>query len=299
VRGGHVEAHDLDIRAADSRGYDQRPKGYGVEVVSGAFTLWNQHHDPAVAITADLSGLKVGRPGAPVNGGGVFVSGGGDNGGRLIVRTLETGPISSDGGVAPGIADRISAGVFVLSGAFVERVRNRGPVTTHGANDMVLDNWGSVDRWIAEDKITSFGPSGIGFVNFGDINLLRVDAPIETFGQGARGFNVYAGTVASAEFERIVTHGDGAVGIQISRPVGEIKVRRGVETFGGAGDSLVKGVVTRLSAIGLSVKPDGVARRIEIAGGLVTHGSGVAPLELHGEVQSFSVAGLLSASGQE
>jgi hypothetical protein len=35
----------------------------------------------------------------------------------------------------------------------------------------------------------------------------------------------------------------GAVGIQISQPVGQIKVRRGVETFGGAGDSLVKGVV--------------------------------------------------------
>jgi hypothetical protein len=161
---------------------------------------------------------------------------------------------------------------------------------------MVLDNWGAVDRWIADEKITSFGPSGIGFVNFGDINLLRVDAPIETFGQGARGFNVYAGTVGVAEFERIVTHGDGTVGIQISRPVGEIRVRRGIETFGGAGDSLVKGVVTRLAAIGLSVKPGGSARRIEIAGGLITRGRGVVPLEIHGAVGVAQVTGGLSTA---
>jgi hypothetical protein len=81
-------------------------------------------------------------------------------------------------------------------------VRNRGPVTTYGANDMVLDNWGVVDRWVADDKITSHGPSGIGLVNFGTINVLEMNAPIETFGQGARGFNVYIGTVKMAEFER-------------------------------------------------------------------------------------------------
>ena len=114
-----------------------------------------------------------------------------------------------------------------------------------------------VDRWVAEGKITSHGPSGIGFVNFGTINSLQVNAPIETFGQGARGFNVYSGSVNSAQFERIVTHADGAVGIQISQPVGQIKVRRGIETFGGAGKSLVKGVVVELSAIALSVRPGG------------------------------------------
>ena len=82
---------------------------------------------------------------------------------------------------------------------------------------MVLDNWGSVGRWIADDKVTSYGPSGIGFVNFGIVDLLQVNAPIETFGQGSRGFNVYTGTVNSAEFERVVTHADGAVGILWSR----------------------------------------------------------------------------------
>jgi hypothetical protein len=180
---------------------------------------------------------------------------------------------------------------------FTDSVRNRGPVTTYGVNDMVLDNWGVVDRWVAEEKITSHGQSGIGFVNFGTVNVLQVEAPIETFGQGARGFNVYTGTVNSAEFERIVTHADGAVGVQISQPVGKIKVRRGIETFGGAGNSLVKGVVVKLSAIALSLKPGGSAREISIAGGLITHGEGVSPLEVHGAIESLQVTDGFAAAG--
>lgn len=291
VRGGHVEAHDIDIIAADARGYDKRPHGYGVEVVPGAFTLWNQQADAAVTVTADLTGLAAGRAGTPVRGSGIFVSGGGDVGGRLVVSRLETNAVYSDGGIAPGTPDRITGGVFTVHGAFVDKVANLGPVTTYGPNDMVLDNWGTVDQWVVNDKITSYGPSGIGFVNFGVLNALRVNAPIETFGQGARGFNLYSGTLQSAEFERVVTHADGAVGIQISRPVGRIAVRRGIETYGGTGDSLVKGVVTKLSAIALSVKPGGSAREITIEGGLVTHGDGIAALEMHGTVETLKVSG--------
>ena len=186
----------------------------------------------------------------------------------------------------------------MVHGTFVDLVRNCGVVTTYGPNDMVLDNWGTVDRWIAEAKITSHGPSGIGFVNFGAINQLDVQAPIETFGQGARGFNVYAGTVGSAEFDRIVTHADGAVGLQISQPIGTVLVKRGVETFGSAGDSLVKGAVVRLSPIAFSIKPGGAVERAEIRGGLITHGLGIEAMELHGRVRELIVqGGLASASG--
>ena len=37
----------------------------------------------------------------------------------------------------------ITGGVFELYGASVEEVRNRGPVTTYGVNDMVLTVGGS------------------------------------------------------------------------------------------------------------------------------------------------------------
>lgn len=290
VRGGHVEAHGIHLVEADARGYDRRPAGYGVEVIPGAFMLWNQQGDAGVRIRADLTGLSAGRAGAPVRGSGIFVSGAGNGGGQLVVRRLETGEVHSDGGIAPGTADRISGGVFTVYGAVVDSVRNLGPVTTYGPNDMVLDNWGTVDRWVAEGKVTSFGPSGIGFVNFGTLELLQV-ADIETFGLGARGFNVYSGTVRQAEFGRVVTRGDGAVGIQISQPIGTILVRRGLETWGSVGDSLVKGVVTKLPATALSVKPGGSARRIEVAGGLVAHGERIDALEMHGTVEEMVVAG--------
>src|SRR5580693_4188284 len=35
----------------------------------------------------------------------------------------------------------------------------------------------------------------------------------------------------------------------------------------------------------LSVKPGGSARKIDVAGGLVTHGEGIPPLELHGDIE--------------
>jgi hypothetical protein len=297
VRSGHVEIDGLDIVAADTRTQSERPHGYGVYVVQGAFTLWNMQADEDVTISADLIALSAGRIGAPVSGSGIFVSGAGDKGGRLIASRIETYGVYCDARIAPGTPDQISGGVFTVYGTHVDVVRNLGPVVTYGVNDMVLDNWGFVDRWVAEEKITSYGPSGIGFVNFGIVNDLEVQAPIETFGRGARGFNVYTGTVHVAEFDRIVTHADGAVGIQISQPIGSLAVRRGIETFGGTGDSLVKGVVMKLSAVGLSVKPGGSAREIEIDGGVITHGEGIVPVELHGAIESLRVRGGFEAAG--
>ena len=75
-------------------------------------------------------------------------------------------------------------------------------------------------------------------------------------------------------------------------------MRRGIETFGGAGKSLVKGVVVELSAIALSIKPGGSAREIDITGGAITHGNGVTPLELHGAIGALRVTdGLVAAAG--
>ena len=227
----------------------------------------------------------------------MFVAGQGPNGGSLLVERLETGPVYSDGQVRPGTADQITGGVFVLEGAVVDLVENRGPVTTFGANDMALDNWGFVDRWHAFDKITTFGPSGIGFVNFGITRKLEVESPIETFGQGARGFNIYAGTVQAATFDRIVTHAEGAVGIQISQPAGVISIRRGIETYGGAGPSLVKGVIQQLSATALSIKPGAQVESIQIDGGLTTHGPQIPPLEVLGSIHSLRIEGGCNQSG--
>ena len=55
--------------------------------------------------------------------------------------------------------------------------------------------------------------------------------------------------------------------------------------------------VVKLSAIALSIKPGGSAREIDVAGGLVTHGAGVSPLELHGAVESLQIADGFAAAG--
>jgi hypothetical protein len=295
VRHGHVAVEGLNIISADARGEKDRPHQYGVDVMQGAFTLWNLQNDPSAVITADLLDLSAGRFGAPVLGSGIFVGGAGEAGGHVEVQHLRTGPIYSDGRIESGTAGLISGGVFVVHGARADLVENIGPVTTYGPNDMALDNWGIVDRWMSREKVTTLGPSGVGFVNFGTIGKLIVEAPIETFGQGARGFNVYTGTVRIAEFDRIVTHGDGAVGIQISQPVGTLVVRRGIETFGAVGDSLVKGVVMKLAATALSIKSGGSAENIRIDGGLRTHGKEVLPLEQHGTIASLHIEGGFSS----
>lgn len=95
---------------------------------------------------------------------------------------------------------------------------------------------------------------------------------------------------------RIVTRGNGAVGIQISQPVGEISVRRGIETFAGSGESLVKGVMTNLPAIAFSVKAGGAVRALRVSGGSTTHGSAVAPLDVEGSVELLSLKGGVTTS---
>ena len=116
VRGGHVAAHGVDVAAADATGWDRRPSGYGVEVVPGAFTLWNMQADPAVRITADLTGISAGRAGAPVRGGGVFVAGAGNGGGVVAVRRLETGEVHSDGCIPPARRTASPAGCSPCTG---------------------------------------------------------------------------------------------------------------------------------------------------------------------------------------
>ncbi|WP_427016533.1 hypothetical protein ACQCSX_17645 [Pseudarthrobacter sp. P1] len=302
IRAGRVEADGVHVAEADTRGRVDRPTGFGVEALQGAFTLWNRQPDTAVALTARLENISAGSDGAPVRGGGVFVGGHGDkagkaDGGTVAVELLSTGDVFSDGGIAPGTPDVISGGVFVISGAHAAAVVNLGTTTTYGQNDMVLDNWGAVGHWTAKAAVTSHGPSGIGFVNFGDIGVLTVEAPIETTGLGARGFNVYDGSLRAATFESITTRGDGSVGIQVSRELPSLTVTGSLSTSGGTGESLVKGVLMPLSAIALSVKPTGSIGSVDIGGNAATAGDSLATVDLEGPVGTLAVGGKIIAHG--
>lgn len=302
VRAGRIEADGVHVAEADTRGRADRPTGFGVEALQGAFTVWNRQADAGVALTARLENISAGSEATPVRGGGVFVGGHGNtagmaDGGTVTVELLSTGDVYSDGGIAPGTPDVISGGVFVISGAQVTDVVNLGTTTTYGQNDMVLDNWGAVDNWTAKAKVTSNGPSGIGFVNFGAIGVLTVEAPIETTGLGARGFNVYDGSLNEAVFDSITTTGDGSVGVQVSRELPKLTIKGSLSTSGGTGESLVKGVLMPLSAIALSVKPSGHIGSVSIGMDISTNGDGLATVDLEGPVGSLSVGGKIIANG--
>ena len=298
VRSGRVDVDGLRVKRADLRGRSTRPRAYGVEAMQGAFTLWNRQADRSSVITGTLLGVSAGSPEAPIRGGGVFVAGTGAESGQVKIDVLRTDEVHADGGIAPGTPDLISGGVFVLSGAHVDEVINEAPVTTYGANDMVLDNWGRVRTWTALGQVTSHGPSAIGCVNFGAIDDLSVNSAIETHGSGARGFNLYDGSLRHAYFESIQTSGDGAVGIQVSKELPEIEIAGDLVTSGGEGMSLVQGVQTKLKASALSIQEGGHVGRISIGGRLATLSDGVVTLEVNGRLDELRVDRGIAALGK-
>jgi hypothetical protein len=69
---GQVEVDGLTVATADLRGREERPHGFVVDVLQGAFTLWNR--SVAVGLTVTLAGISVGSADRPVRGGGVVVA---------------------------------------------------------------------------------------------------------------------------------------------------------------------------------------------------------------------------------
>jgi len=143
VRGGHVSVNGLDIVAADAHARSARPHGYGVHVLQGVFTLWNQQSAEQAVLTADLVGISLGRENAPVIGSGVFVSGADFTGTSLQVSRLETDTIFVDGKIPQGTADLITGGVFVVHGAHVDEVRTHEEANGHHSDAVYIEG-GSV-----------------------------------------------------------------------------------------------------------------------------------------------------------
>lgn len=294
---GHVHVDGLHVLAADLRGRLERPRGIGVEILPGGFMLWNRQADPDAVLTAELNDVRVGTSQRPVRGSGIFVGGRAD-GGAVRVSTLCAGETHTDGGIPVGTPDLISGGVSIGAGGIVGDVVTAGSVTTNGAGDMVLDNMGEVTTWTAYGPLTSHGASGVGFVNFGALDRLDVRAPLHTFGAGARGFNFYAGSLRHASFDAIATHGDGAIGVQVTRPLRVLEIAGDLATDGGFGRGLVKGVQVMLAAVPLSVGQGGVIDSVSVGGQVRSTGDDVPAIEIEGVIGRLSVAGGVVASGR-
>ncbi|MBS3651787.1 hypothetical protein KEU06_24540 [Pseudaminobacter sp. 19-2017] len=290
ARRGDLKLENIHVERADARLAAHRPGGFGVEVLLGGLTVYNYSKDKASRWTLEALNLSGGSRKHPLRGSGVFIFGGWfipvdadlsrapaptQEGGTIELKLLKTGEVHADGGIPKGTSNLIAGGVFVGSGVHAQSVVNEGPTTTYGPNDMVLDNWGRIDSWVARAAVTSHGSSGIGFVNFGDIHTLRIQAQIETHGIGARGFNLYDGSLGEAEFQSILTYGDGAIGVQLSKPFGTITVEQDIRTKGGEGDSLVRGKVVHLKAHALSLKPGAKGNELRVKGQIIAENSAV------------------------
>jgi hypothetical protein len=114
----------------------------------------------------------------------------------------------------------------------------------------------------------------------------------------ARGFNVYDGSLGEAVFDSITTHGDGSVGVQVSRELPRLTIRGDLRTDGGTGESLVKGVLLPLAAIALSIKPGGRIGTASVGGDVRTEGACVPAMELEGSLDEISVGGTVTAAGE-
>lgn len=291
---------NINIVAADTRGYLEQPQKYGVNVLQGALTIYNLSPDKNSLITLNAKKISIGQKNSPVIGSGVFIAGFGNNGGRVEIDDLSTNDVYSTGKIPLGVADIITGAVFIVNGAHAKKVTQRGETTTYGVNDMVLDAWGEVDDWDVMGSVTSYGPSGIGFVNFGTVKSFNVQAPIETFGLGARGYNQYDGTLEEGHFSSIMTFGDGSIGVQISKKVGHLTFDGGIVTHGGIGNSLVKGVIIDLPAYALSIKDGGIVSNLTVKGNVQTKGNGVASYNVESKaiINKMTVTGKISATGK-
>lgn len=295
----NLDIENLDIVAADARELTERPMKYGVIVYQGALTVYNYNPSQDSEITATVKGLKIGREFAPVFGSGVFISGFNDEGGKVTLNELETKEIYSNGMIPTGQPNLITGGIFIVYGAHAKKIVSNGVVKTYGNNDMVLDVWGVVDDWTTNEKVISYGSSGIGFVNFGTVKKFVSNSPIETYGQGARGFNQYDGTINEATFYSIKTVGDGSIGMQFSKPVGKITITKSVETFGGEGETLVKGVIKTLKADGISVLEGAVIDQLMVGDNIETNGDEVVSFHVDGGiVKEFKINGEIIARGK-
>ncbi|MQY28720.1 hypothetical protein [Nocardia aurantia] len=297
VRGGHLRVEGLRVDEADVRGRADRPSGYGVETIQGAFTLWNRSADPEVVVTADLLDIGAGTAEHPIHGCGVLVCGV-PGGGTLGVKRLRTNEIHADGHIPPTTTDLIGGGLLVLSGAQIGQVVAAGPVTTYGHNDLAFDNWGEVAQWTVQGPVMSKGTGGSGFRNRGAVTRLEFLGPLETFGHRATGFDLECGSMGEATFTTIVTHGDGSIGARIGCRLRRLEIIETLCTHGGEAFAGHYPDQSPPTASALRIDPGSAIEALFVGGEIHTSGDGLATLHVDGIIGALAVGGEIRATGR-
>jgi hypothetical protein len=279
-RDGCILVDGLFIDRAQTCARPQMAFGNGVFVMQGALTIWNRQPGADSRLAATLQRIRIGADSASVQGAGIFLSGCGAGGaGRLEIDSIDVQSLDVDSTLPAETTDRVAAALFVLHNAYARKVRISGEVNTQGANCVALDNWGNVDEWVAESHVRTQGPSAVAIVNAGVLRSLRVLGRVETFGRGARGLSIYADT-ESIDLGALVTHGDAAAGVHVTRVLKQFLIGGGIETYGGPGEGLVKGVMERMTADAIDIVEGGRIEELLIHGNIIVHGADAAAFRM-------------------
>ncbi|WP_035036308.1 hypothetical protein [Caulobacter sp. AP07] len=266
---GRVRITRVALTAADATGEADRPWGNGVEVVLGAMTIWNRATARS-CIDLEIDGLALGAPQAPVRGTGLFIAGAGDGAGGVVrAGALSVGPVYADSGLPPGTTHAAAGGVFILTDAEVDHLACAGPLVTHGANAVPVDNWGRTRLWTVTGDVISHGPSAIGVINAGHLGRLEIQGRVETFGQGARGCSIY-GPTGALRLGALRTHGAAATGVQIVDRLESLEILDHLTSSGDPGEGLVKGVMVPMPADGVHIETSGDLGRLSVGRYAVT-----------------------------
>lgn len=263
------------IAGADTRAHVERPSDNGVEILQGALTVWNRSTRPST-ITLSARQVDIGFTDIPIKGTGLFIAGAGRGQvGQVIAQDVEVNAVHIDTGLPGEHVAAAAGGVFILSGASVERLICKGSIITHGANAIAMENCGRVGDWILVGNAICHGSSAIGFLNAGHLGQMEVFGAIETFGDGGTGCAVY-GPVSLLKAGAIRTHGDAAVAVQITDLLDRLEVRDGIFTRGEPSYAMSEQGMQEKPAHAIHIDRSGALRML-IADSVCTSGSNALP----------------------
>lgn len=265
-----LNLENIAVAGADTRPHPETPRNTGERLLQGAITIWNRATHQTI-ITLRATRLDIGFADMPVKGSGVFIAGAGSGiGGVVIARDVEVNAVHIDTGVMNDSATA-AGGVFILADTSIDRLICTGSVVTHGANAIAIENCGRVGDWFIDGNAICHGPDAVSFLNAGQIGRLEVTGSIETFGNGGKACGIY-GPVKSLRAGAIRTHGDAAVGVQITGPLTRLEVRDGIVTTGEPGYEFSRAGLRESPAHAIHISADGSLGCL-VAGHIMASGS--------------------------
>ncbi|MEG0949630.1 MAG: hypothetical protein RR212_06560 [Bacteroidales bacterium] len=298
TRKGHIDASFVHVKEANTAQIPDRPNRFGVDMMQGAFTIWNKSENH-MEIEVDISHFSCGSETKPILGSGLVICGTEEQMGHVRVNVLSCGHIYTKGEIGKGVADLVCAGIGIGYQTLVRHMNIYGRITCYGGNEMGIYNWGTIERASMTDRIETHGANGCGFINAGNIGTFNFMHEIETYGTGARGFYMFDGAAKDLHFDRIVTHGNAANAIQFNRYIDRISISKGIEVFGNALNVLFADTIVKTSSDAICIQPGGTVRMLKVSGDLISHGNDVCTIFNEAAIEKLLVSGKVLATGEK